>query len=1697
VNSATILDIVRTRVERRPDRVAFYFLSGGESDEQRISYADLWRRARAIAAALADSGVIGRPVILAYPSSIEYVAAFLGCLLAGALPAPTELPHRSRGRSRLTQIWADSGATIGLTSRSKLPLLTRNDDIQSAEAAPRWIATDEIPTGAMDVRAESPAGADRTAYLQYTSGSTSQPRGVMVTHHGLLENLDMIQRAFGVTEESLIVSWLPLFHDMGLVGTVLEPLYAGASCALMPPGAFLQRPLLWLESIAKYRASISGGPNFAYDLCVRALEQGRHFDGDLSCWQVAFNGAERVRPDTLRRFAAALSSAGFRSSAFHPCYGLAEATLLVSASPFLPDRSTALLSRDGLNHNQAAPASGTDEPAVEYVACGRPVPPLQVAIVDPQSRARRAEGQIGEVWVSGQSIASGYWNRRQDTERVFRAAITGEEGARFLRTGDLGFLSGGQVTITGRSKEVVIIRGRNHYPEDIERTVRKAHTRLTGACAAFSVDQEGEEQLVVVQECAGAIDSETLIANIRAAVSREHDLTARTVILVKPGSVPRTTSGKIQRLNCREAFLNGELQATVQSVLPSISAPDIGLDELAAPVVLTGARAQALQSLEGYLCRIAARTLQLGEESLNAESYLNALGIDSLQAAALRNRVEADLSVSFAPSFFLEERSIKQIAGLILDRAGEKSAQAPAGQSTPAEIPLSAAQQRLWVIGQVSGDTANLNLICRLRFQGRLDVGALRSSVADVVRRHEALRTSIVVRGASAHQRVHSEVEVPLEVIDLSHSSRSEAESLVLQTRASLAATRLDPERPPLFRLTVVRLDADAHEVNIVFSHLIADVWSVDVFLGEMQMFYNARASQSEPPVLGAPAQYRRLSESQRLKQASGEFEIHAAYWRARLAEAPCKPFPLDAPGAARVRARAGNIDFQLKPETSAAIRQFSMAEQTTPFTTLLTAFSALIRSWAGHTDVLISVPVACRNQASFESAIGCFANRIVMRADVSGSPSFRELARRLKPDVIAGLAHQDFPFDHITRAATYAAQTRPSEDPFSQLLFQFEKPGQLLDLQGLRAEREWPEPSNTNFLLALRLAETDAGITGRLTYNSEALHHDSAARLAEMYVQILQESVVDGHAPMWESASTSFAEGAPGPADAPDVGISISATFVADPILQSLQFWMKNLGLNFKIEITPYNQLFHQFVDPSSALRRNRDGVNVVLIRFEDWARSVDQTHDGDQGDASWERVAGNARTLAEMIEQEAKHAKAFIVGICPDSPARMADPVWKAKVEAIEEEFITRFDNYPLVSLFGARALQELYPVERYYGKHSDQLAHIPFTNECFASLGTMLARRVHSLYGKRYKVVALDCDNTLWKGVCAEDGAAGVYIDEASTDLQRFMLGLRERGMLLCLCSKNNEEDVRAVFESRPDMTLQWRDFAAVRINWLPKSENIRSLAQELRLDVSGFIHVDDDPVQCAEIEAGCPEMTTFRLPAERSQIPKALRHFWAFDPRPLTREDDLRSAYYRANREREQIRAESLDLEGFLRQLELTIDIRPAEVAHCARIAELTQRTNQFNCTVIRRGASQIAGMLTSENSVGLVAHVKDRFGDYGLVATALMRRSANALRVDTFLLSCRALGRRVEHQMLQAMLDRARAWDVEALEIPFFRTGKNQPAFEFLQSVNGQPERTGENEFLFRLSVREEVGRTEPKSEVAGAAQCGVTGGVKQ
>jgi natural product biosynthesis luciferase-like monooxygenase protein len=650
----TFIDILRFRSEQQPDSVAFTYLDYGEYGEleTKISYAQLDQQARSVAARLQSLKLSGQRVLLIYPQGLEFIAAFFGCMYAGAIAVPVYPPGPRKPLDNLEALANNCKPAALLLSKTMASSIGQRIHHSSVFNSLPFLITDEDNYSQSELWEEFHPEGEGIASLQYTSGSTGTPKGVVLSHSNLVYNSELICQGFGNTSSSIGVSWLPFYHDMGLIGNILQPVYVGGRVVLMSPMHFIQQPLRWLKAISHYRATTSGGPNFAYELCINKIKPEQREELALQSWEVAFSGAETVRAETLAKFKELFGPCGFRSEAFFPCYGMAEATLLITGGARQIQPQIRQVDKDALTVGRVLSVTSGAE-VCDLVSCGWTFPGQRVLIVNPETLQPCALDEIGEIWVSGPSVGQGYFGLPELTERTFAARLAGSNEGLFLRTGDLGFLYEGEICVTGRLKNLIIIRGRNHYPQDLEWTAAHSHPHVQREGAvAFSIEVDDEEQLVMVQEVERShlrkLNEDDVLNAITEAIIQQHELQPYAVALIKPGSLPRTSSGKVQRSVCRSQFLEGSLKLVAQggaAIIELSAQPSLKGNETLSPDAST---------IQRWLVNKLAERMQLSPERLDPGQSFVRYRLDSLAAVELSGELGEWLGRAVSPTLIYD-----------------------------------------------------------------------------------------------------------------------------------------------------------------------------------------------------------------------------------------------------------------------------------------------------------------------------------------------------------------------------------------------------------------------------------------------------------------------------------------------------------------------------------------------------------------------------------------------------------------------------------------------------------------------------------------------------------------------------------------------------------------------------------------------------------------------------------------------------------------------------------------------------------------------------------------------------------------------------------------------------------------------------------------------------------------------------------
>jgi amino acid adenylation domain-containing protein/FkbH-like protein len=1622
-----IHELFEEQVQRTPDAVAVL------GEHEQLSYRELNDRANRLAHYLQSLGVRPESLVgICVERSVEMVVGLLGILKAGGAYVPLDPAYP---QERLSYMIEDAHVSVLLTQQHLL-------DTLPAHATPTFCLDSDSPQLAhcSVLNPSRIVDTDNLAYLIYTSGSTGRPKAAGVSHAGFTNLLSWYLTEFGISGSDRLLLMSSFSFDL-TQKNIFGPLLVGARLYLSETRFFDAQAiteLLGREQITLLNCT----PSAFYPLVETSEEQGW---AQLTELREVFLGGEVINLERLRRWLDQSEAEVVNT------YGPTECTDVVAY------------------HR----VSKKEVQAAGVVPIGRGVWNTTLYLLDAEMGVVPI-GVKGELYVGGRGVGRGYVGDAALTgKRFIPDPFSTEGGARLYRTGDVGrYGEDGDIEYLGRMDHQVKVRGFRIEVGEVETTLL-GHALVREAAVVARGDGAGEQRLVayivpdVVAEAEGpAAPTSSELREYLGERLPDYMVPSAFVML---DQLPLTPSGKVDR-----------------RALPAPNASHLAFAEN---------HVAARTPTEEILADIWARVLQVEEVGVHDDFF--ALGGYSLLAIQVIFQVRDSFQVEIPLRRMFERPTIAGLAEIVEEtlKAGHGLQLLPIERvSREQELPLSFAQERQWLLDQLMPNSGAYNIPAAVRLRGAFDVTALERTLTEIVRRHEGLRTTFVGVAGRPLQKISSPQPVTLPVHDLSDLSEAERESEAQRLTQVESQRPFDLARGPLLRVSLLRLAAEDHVVLYTMHHIVSDAWSMDVLVREVRALYEAFSNGAPSPLPELPLQYVDFAHWQRQWLQGEVLEEQINYWREQLADAPpVMDLPTDRPRPAVQSLRGAKHQVALSRELTGSLKELSRREGVTLFMTLLAGFQVLLSRYTGQSHVVVGSATANRTRPEIEGLVGYFINHLTLHTDLSGNPDFPELLRRVRTMCLAAYAHQDVPFEKLLEELRLERDARYS--PLFQVMFVLqprqETSSETAGLESLSTSAIGVERIGANVDLNLSLVETGQGVQGIMEYRTDLFDSDTIDYLVHSYIELLEKAAAEPGVALaqFELPGELQAKVKAARAREQKQVIAIAATFTAEPLEDSLKFWMEELDLPSDIEFAPYSQVFQQLLDPGSLFGKNERGVNLVLLRFEDWLRYerneiATQTEDPEP----ILKIEGHVRDLLDAFRAAATQQRTgtpYIVCMCPAAPLQVDDSDRGALFQRMEELMSAELETLNGVYFVSLSELTAAYPVENYYDLTTDEVGHVPFTPLFYTALGTTIARKLQSLRSAPYKVIVLDCDQTLWKGVCAEDGPLGIEIDAPRKDFQEFLVAQHDAGMLLCLCSKNQEEDVIEVFEKRPDMPLSRAHLASHRINWRPKSENIIGLAQELGLGLDSFIFIDNDPLECAEMQGRCPEVLTLELPQEEAEITRFLRHVWAFDHSSVTAEDKQRTTLYQQNMERERFRRESFNLEEFLTELELKVEITEAGPHHWARVAQLTQRTNQFNVSTVRRTEAEIEQFCHHGPGCCLVVNVEDRFGSYGLVGVVIFTEEGDeAIQVETLLLSCRVLGRGVEHRVLIELGQAARERGRKRIDVYYRESKKNEPALNALEAVAGPYKEPHGDGYLFRIPLEVALNPASFNSEMA-------------
>jgi acyl carrier protein len=1108
---------------------------------------------------------------------------------------------------------------------------------------------------------------------------------------------------------------------------------------------------------------------------------------------------------------------------------------------------------------------------------------------------------VGEIWVAGPSVANGYWRRPEETTASFGAEL-GAGATRWLRTGDLGFFEVGELFVTGRLKDLIIVRGRNVYPQDVELTVERAHAALRPGCgAAFAVPHDGTDWLVVVHELerrfvgerrrqtpppdlparapadrreprpdiaafsppaddpAPTVRLEGVVEAVCQAVSARHDLQPFAVVLLRAGTVPKTTSGKVQRYACRTAFLDGSLDVLHEWRRRLTAHSDLrGLRSVApAPVV------REPDAVSAWLAARLAKLLRLDAAKLDPASAITRYGIDSLQAVELTNLVQQVFGVSLPLERVLGGPALGELAAWICEEGATSAAPILPADAAGDDAP-SFAQQRMWFLWSLEPESPSYHVAASVEVSGPLDVAALGRALDELRLRHETLRTTFHWLGDRLVARVRPWEPEPLDVRDLSGLAPVERERLRAEIVTEEPRRPFDLERGPLMRCLVLRLAEREHVVVLTLHHIVSDGWSLGVLADELSRGYRAAAGRAggEPEPL--PIQYRDFARWERELFQSGRLAPSVEYWRRRLAGAPARlELPRDRPRPPVQSHRGGRLEIALPPELGDRLHALSRAQGATLYMTLLAGFYVLMHRYTAEEDLVLGCVTAGRGRPEIERLIGFFANTLALRTDLGGDPTFRELMGRVARTTLEAYAHAALPFEHVVEVCN--PERDPGRNTLVQVTFVLQNaPLPPVELEDLNLVAEL-DTGAARFDLLVAVWETPSGLRVSCEYATDLFEASTIHRLARHYERVLEDAVADPDARISALAPALEWQTLP---------IAVAATFEGRALAAALGAWLDRVHVPAHVRSIPACVSVAALLAADAELAERGAALNVICVRLEDWSPDVPEPADA---------LAAMAREAVRFVEALA----AFIRRVGTPCLVALAPPgvKWRDDAELGRRMGAVERDLAHGVARAGALWLElgagvELYGVTRIEEADGEGAGYAP---GAVAAMAACLARRIFSA-GVPYRALAVDPVGLLWSegGPPSGRGPGRVAppLDRWQQRLGELCVGLAHRGWRLFACARGSEDELRAALRSRPELPLRARHLHGWRANDRGVADNLRDMASEAGLPLSALVYLSASATGCREVRAHCPEILVVELGPDPRENFELARHLWAW-------------------------------------------------------------------------------------------------------------------------------------------------------------------------------------------------------------------------
>ena len=1614
----TIVDLFEEQAAATPGAIAAIF----ENDQ--LTYKELNERSNQLARFLRDHGVTAEtPVPICIERSIAMIVGLLGILKSGGAYVPID---PSYPEDRIRYMLTDTKGKLIISSGRSRSAVPQSDEIEVIELDTEWSTISKHVSDNL----QEPIQPRQLAYIIYTSGSTGRPKGTMIEHRNVSSFIRWCQQEFASSRFDIVYAGTSICFDLS-VYEIFFTLSVG-------------KPIRILEN---------------------SLSTDQYLAGDTN---VLTNTVPTVIQHLLKEGT-----------------DLTNISVMNMAGEPIPFRVHQQLDADRIEiRNLYGPTEDTTYSTVYRlrnggpILIGRPISNTQVYIVSKQMQIVPL-GVTGEICIGGEGLARGYLNKPELTaEKFIPNPFSNDPEARLYRTGDLGrWLPGGNIEYQGRMDDQVKVRGFRIELGEVE-TVLQQCDLVREAVVVVREDKGGAKQLIgyVVPDWQNVKDRET---KIHGQLYGKDDLNDKGDSYNSSVMQTEIKSWLQQRLP--EYMIPAlivqldQLPLTPNGKIDKKALPDPESSDPANEYVAPG------NVLEEKLAEIWKEVLDVDRIGIY-DNFFD-LGGHSLKAIQLISRLHKRLHVKIDIGKILANPTIHTLAKVLeLEKPGSFTSIPRLPEQEFYE--LSHAQKRIWVVSYYDNSATIYNSPGAYLIEGNLDVAAFNRAFELLIQRHENLRTVFITVDGEPRQKILQPWQSGFTISNLDLRGKPDSDTVIRQWLEEDTSKVFNLEKGPLMRATLFQTAGDKHILAFNIHHIISDGWSKGILIKEFLEFYKEALTGIQNELSPLSIQYKDYAAWHAVS-----FGSQQNFWKQLYEkDIPVLDFPADFERPRVLSFDGAMLDGFVSGEVTAQLQGIAARHGSTLNNLLFALYGLVLAKYSRQDDIVVGSLVSGRSHADLENLVGVFINFLPIRLSPQRELSFKEYFSRTHQGLTEAYSNQDYPFDLMVDK--FIKKRDVSRNPFFDTMVNFHSENDLqrtfqphggpetvgLKLRPLEFSKKDQFESTLDFKLDIEIA--NKRLVLNLSYNSRLFSERRMEEFFAEFVNVLSKLAHEsdfiladylGLDPQKEpplTTETKQRELLNNP-----LSVTICSSFVADPLQEYIDYWSSELSIDTTINFAPYNQVFQQLLNVESTLLRNT-GINVLLLRVEDWLRDQPATN-------VQEEIAILKQTYDELVDAIGYAQKnsfiPYLVGVVPLKPSHThSDEVASCirDLSANLEQFVGSLPRFYLLNL---PAIASLYSVEDLFDDKSDELGHIPFTQEYYAALGTYIMRKIRAYKGPLYKVIVLDCDNTLWKGVCGEVGPLNVIIDDNYAYLQEFLLEKHNQGFLLALCSKNNEEDVWEVFDKHPGMKIKREHIAAYQINWNPKPGNLVTLSQELNLGLNSMVFIDDSEFEIEQTTLGCPDVLSLALPEnEPGSFRGFINHVWALDHFQLTEEDMKRNSMYKAEKQRKEEEVKFSSLSDFLQSLNIKVDIRELEEEDMERAVQLTLRTNQFNLNGIHKSYEEIAKCIKEPGCINWIIEVKDRFGDYGIAGLVLARKSQTTLVVETFLLSCRVLGRNVEEAVLTELRNYCIVHGLDNILALYQKTPKNKPFTSFLLNTHWQLDAKTNVYSLFIKSAQHEL-----------------------